>query len=207
MTQQEFLCLYEARRNQVLALENAAGALHASVNQTYEKNLPYEFHLRMAASFLTKYGHLELTDVSEFDTLYAAVYFHDSIEDARLTYNDLKKLFTRLNEEAGCDIHVVDATEMVYALTNDKGRNRDERAGEAYYAGIRSTPHAPFLKMCDRMANIKFSTLLYPVQRMLKVYEQELPHFLEAITKGAKTGVPQEMIDELKCMFASNPFQ
>ena len=159
MTQKEFLALYEARHSQVLAIENAAGELHASVNQTYGKNLPYEFHLRMAASFMTKYGHLELTDSSEFDTLYAAVYFHDSIEDARLTYNDLKKLFARLNEEAGCDIHVVDATEMVYALTNDKGRNRAERAGEAYYAGIRNTPHAPFLKMCDRLANIKFSTL------------------------------------------------
>jgi (p)ppGpp synthase/HD superfamily hydrolase len=201
MTQKEFLALYEARHSQVLAIENAAGALHASVNQTYDKNLPYEFHLRMAASFLTKYGHLELTDSSEFDTLYAAVYFHDSIEDARLTYNDLKKLFAKLNEEAGCDIHVVDATEMVYALTNDKGRNRAERAGEAYYAGIRNTPHAPFLKMCDRLANIKFSTLLYPVDRMVSIYEKELPHFLEAITKGAKTGVPEAMTEELKGMF------
>ena len=201
MTQQEFLALYDARRSQVLAIENSAGTLHASVNQTYEKNLPYEFHLRMAASFLTKYGHLELTDESEFDTLYAAVYFHDSIEDARLTYNDLKKVFAKLNEESGCDIHVVDAAEMVYALTNDKGRNRAERAGESYYAGIRATPHALFLKMCDRMANVKFSTLLYPVQRMVGVYKQELPHFLDAITKGAKTGVPEAMIEELKGMF------
>ena len=201
MTQEEFLTLYKNRQPQVLAIENAAGAVHANVNQHYDKNLPYEFHLRMAASFLTKYGHQELTDVSEFDTLYAAVYFHDSIEDARLTYNDLKKLFASLNEEAGCDIHVVDATEMVYALTNDKGRNRAERAGEAYYAGIRNTPHAPFLKMCDRLANIKFSTLLYPVDRMVSIYEKELPHFLEAITKGAKTGVPEAMTEELKGMF------
>ena len=90
---------------------------------------------------------------------------------------------------------------MVYALTNDKGRNRAERAGEAYYAGIRNTPHAPFLKMCDRLANIKFSTLLYPVDRMISIYEKELPHFLEAITKGAKTGVPEAMTEELKGMF------
>ena len=202
MTQEEFLSLYEARHSQVLAIENAAGALHASVNQTYDKNLPYEFHLRMAASFLTKYGHLELTDAAEFDTLYAAVYFHDSIEDARVTYNDLKKMFVRLNEECGCDIHVVDAAEMVYALTNDKGRNRSERAGDAYYAGIRQTPHAPFLKMCDRLANMKFSILFFPVSSMVSVYEKELPHFLEAITNGAKTGVPQTMIDELKSMFS-----
>ena len=201
MTQQDFLTLYENRRPQVLAIENAAGAVHASVNQHYGKDLPYSFHLRLAASYLTKYGHQELTDVSEFDTLYAAVYFHDSIEDARLTYNDVKAAFERLNKECGCDIHVVDAAEMVYALTNDKGRTRAERAGEAYYAGIRETAHAPFLKMCDRLANMKFSTLFYPISPMVSVYEKELGHFLESITKGAKTGVPEAMVEELKGMF------
>ncbi len=189
------------RRPQVLAIENAAGAVHASVNQHYEKDLPYSFHLRLAASYLTKYGHLELAEAGEFDTLYAAVYFHDSIEDARMTYNDVKSAFERLNKECGCDIHVVDAAEMVYALTNDKGRTRAERAGEAYYAGIRETAHAPFLKMCDRLANMKFSTLFYPISQMVSVYGQELEHFLESITQGAKTGVPEEMIAELKAMF------
>ena len=201
MTQQDFLTLYANRRPQVLAIENAAGAVHASVNQHYEKDLPYSFHLRLAASYLTKYGHQELTDASEFDTLYAAVYFHDSIEDARMTYNDVKAEFERLNKECGCDIHVVDAAEMVYALTNDKGRTRAERAGEAYYAGIRETAHAPFLKMCDRLANMKFSTLFYPISPMVSVYEKELGHFLESITKGAKTGVPEAMVEELKGMF------
>ncbi len=201
MTQQDFLTLYENRRPQVLAIENAAGAVHASVNQHYGKDLPYSFHLRLAASYLTKYGHQELTDVSEFDTLYAAVYFHDSMEDARMTYNDVKAAFERLNKECGCDIHVVDAAEMVYALTNDKGRTRAERAGEAYYAGIRETAHAPFLKMCDRLANMKFSTLFYPISPMVSVYEKELGHFLESITKGAKTGVPEAMVEELKGMF------
>ncbi len=201
MTQQDFLTLYENRRPQVLAIENAAGAVHASVNQHYGKDLPYSFHLRLAASYLTKYGHQELTDVSEFDTLYAAVYFHDSMEDARMTYNDVKAEFERLNKECGCDIHVVDAAEMVYALTNDKGRTRAERAGEAYYAGIRETAHAPFLKMCDRLANMKFSTLFYPISPMVSVYEKELGHFLESITKGAKTGVPEAMVEELKGMF------
>ena len=201
MTQEEFLSLYENRRPQVLAIENAAGAVHASVNQHYGKDLPYSFHLRLAASYLTKYGHLELLDASEFDTLYAAVYFHDSMEDARMTYNDVKAEFERLNKECGCDIHVVDAAEMVYALTNDKGRTRAERAGEAYYAGIRETAHAPFLKMCDRLANMKFSTLFYPISPMVSVYEKELGHFLESITKGAKTGVPEAMVEELKGMF------
>ena len=40
----------------------------------------------------------------------------------------------------------ITAAEIVYALTNDKGRTRKERAGEHYYAGIRETPYAPFVK-------------------------------------------------------------
>ena len=84
-----------------------------------------------------------------------------------------------------------EAAEAVYALTNDKGRTRKERAGEAYYAGIRSTRFAPYLKMCDRLANLRYSTLFFTRQRMADVYRQEMPHFLESIGP-----VPEEMVRE-----------
>ena len=45
--------------------------------------------------------------------------------------------------------------------------------------------------MCDRLANMTFSTLWHPVQRMAHVYAEEMPHFLKAIGE-----VPQPMIDE-----------
>ena len=200
MEKREFLDLVRSREYQISSIEKCACQIHADVNQKYDKDLPYGFHLRLAASYLTKYGYLEIEDASEIDTLYAAVYFHDSMEDARMTYNDVMSTFEELNMTYGCDIHVVDAAEMVYALTNDKGRTRSERAGEAYYAGIRNTPHAPFLKMCDRLANVRFTTLMYVEHHMAYVYKSEMDHFLDSITKGAKTGVPQAMIDELTGM-------
>ena len=201
MTKEEYQSFLQQYDAQIGEIRQKAHDLHQSVNQTYGENLPYGFHLDMVAEGLRDYGHLVCAAEADILPLFFGAYFHDSIEDARLTYNDVKAAFERLNKECGCDIHVVDAAEMVYALTNDKGRTRAERAGEAYYAGIRETAHAPFLKMCDRLANMKFSTLFYPISPMVSVYEKELGHFLESITKGAKTGVPEAMVEELKGMF------
>ena len=94
------------------------------------------------------------------------------------------------------------AAEMVYALTNDKGRSRAERAGEHYYAGIRETPYAPFLKLADRLANITYSCTGTNVMNthMKQVYSNELPHFLEAISAHGddpRQILPQEMIDTI----------
>ena len=95
------------------------------------------------------------------------------------------------------------AAEIVYALTNDKGRTRAERAGEKYYQGIRETPYAPFVKLADRLANITYSfTHCNEANAYMKdVYRQELPHFLEAITSPAddiRFSLPQAMITEIK---------
>ena len=94
------------------------------------------------------------------------------------------------------------AAEMVYALTNDKGRTRAERAGERYYQGIRETPYAPFLKLADRLANITYSFTHGNASNnhMKEVYKEELPHFLEAINAHSDDptkALPQEMIDRI----------
>ena len=191
-----FIDLYKQNQSCLQQIERVASDLHAAVNQHYDRDLPYAFHLRLTASYLTRFAHLLPVSADNIQTLYAAAFFHDSIEDARLTYNDLVRQFERLNQ-AGCNIQVHDAAEIVYALTNDKGRTRSERAGDAYYEGIRSTPFASVLKVCDRLANLRYSTLFGIRQRMVKVYREEMPHFVKAVTEGAVTLVPQEMIDEL----------
>lgn len=194
MTKETFITTYFEQEKTIEKIAKRAAALHQSVNQLYNGYLPYEFHLRLTASYVTRYGHLLDIGAEEMQTLYAAAYFHDSLEDARLTYHDLQKLFRELNGE-GCSIHIDDACEAVYALTNEKGKNREERANERYYAGIRNTKYAPFLKMCDRLANIRFSTLFGIQQRMANVYREELPHFLQALGK-----IPVEMAEEAEKM-------
>ena len=175
----------------VAVLAEAAAQCHAAVDQTYDGYLPYAFHLRLTASYALRFLPLLQLDEAQGETVLAAAYFHDTLEDARLSYNDLNALLTRLKAEHGLRLDVHAAAEAVYALTNDKGRTRAERAGDAYYQGIRETPFAPFLKMCDRLANLRYSTLWTPRQRMAQVYAEEMPHFLKNIGQ-----VPEEMVRE-----------
>lgn len=186
-----FRAMYARHEAHIEVLAQKACVVHAEVNQTYGDGLPYAFHLRLTASFVTRFGHLLSLKEEDVETVYAAAFFHDSLEDARLTYNDLTKLLVKLKEEHGLELNVHEAVEAVFALTNDKGRTRTERAGEKYYAGIRATKFAPFLKMCDRLANIRYSTLYGLPTRMGKVYEEEMPHFLASIGE-----VPGEMVSE-----------
>ena len=194
MTPDNFIQHYFEQEEAIERIAQKAGALHQSVNQLYNHYLPYEFHLRLTASYVTRFGHLLDIGADELQTLYAAAFYHDSIEDARLTYHDVQKAFRELNE-TGCQIHVDDAAEAVYALTNEKGRTREERADDRYYAGIRSTKYAPFLKMCDRLANVRFSTLFGVRQRMAEVYQAEMSHFLSGIGP-----IPKEMVKEAEKM-------
>ena len=175
----------------VAVLAEAAAQCHAAVNQTYDGYLPYAFHLRLTASYALRFLPLLQLDEAQGETVLAAACFHDTLEDARLSYNDLTALLTRLKDEHQLRLDVRAAAEAVYALTNDKGRTRAERAGDAYYHGIRETPFAPFLKMCDRLANLRYSTLWTPRQRMAQVYAEEMPHFLKNIGQ-----VPEEMVRE-----------
>ena len=115
-----------------------------------------------------------------------------------MTYNDV----TRAARLFMNDDQAYMAAEMVYALTNDKGRTRAERAGERYYQGIRETPYAPFLKLADRLANITYSFTHSndSNHHMKDVYREELPHFLEAINAHSDAphfALPQEMIDHI----------
>lgn len=127
---------------EVEKVKNFAIKAHRATNHCYGK-YPYEFHLFMVCNQVLEYKHLLSQD--DFILALKAAFLHDVIEDARVTYNDIKKKFG------------IPVAEIVYALTNNKGRNRDERADDSYYNGIRTNPLFIFVKLCDRLANIKFS--------------------------------------------------
>ncbi len=176
-------------------IKESAHQLHASVNQTYGKNLPYSFHLDLVVKSIQDYGHLVCVREEDVVPLIFGGYYHDSIEDARQSYNDVMAIarsFMTIEQ-------ALMATEIAYALTNDKGRTRAERAGEAYYKGIRETPYAPFVKLCDRLANITYSCSGDNADsiRMKGVYKVEMPHFLSSINPHSSDPrflVPQEVV-------------
>lgn len=104
-----------------------------------------------------------------------------------MTYNDvLKEAKKFFNDE-----DAKTATEIVYALTNEKGRTRAERANDKYYEGIRETPFATFIKFCDRFANYSYS--VENKTSMAKKYKYEMPHFIETLLQP-KEDTPLYMV-------------
>lgn len=179
-------------------VRNDAHTLHASVNHAYDRIRPYGFHLDMVVNWVRKYIGEVCRDERDVLPIFFAAFYHDSIEDARLTYNDVMKIASELMDEEQAFL----ATEIVYALTNEKGRNRAERANEKYFAGIRDVPYAPFVKLADRLANTSyaFSKGTADSLRMSKVYREELPGFLAALkveTDDIRFILPEAMVEDL----------
>ena len=137
---------------------------HKDVNQKYD-GLHYDFHLNMVFETAQKFIHLVALD--EQENVLAACWVHDIIEDARETYNDVLRATNTT------------VAELAYALTNEKGRTRAERANDKYYKGIRETKNASFIKFCDRIANVTHSK--NKGSRMYDLYREENENFISKI--------------------------
>ena len=198
MKKEEYSALLDKYAEDIVQIRYAAHSLHASVNQTYDQVHPYGYHLDMVAHGVRDYGCFVCDNEADVVPLMFAAYFHDSIEDARQTYNDVVRIARQFMDEQQSLL----AAEIVYALTNDKGRTRSERAGDKYYQGIRETPYAPFVKLCDRLANTSYSFRNTDEANayMKEVYAREMPHFLQAITVESDDPrylLPTEMVEEI----------
>lgn len=140
------------------------------VNQKYG-DLPYSFHLKCVRMQGLPFMSLCSEDGFVLD---AALYGHDLMEDARYTYNDVKTLmlqygFSSKNSEA--------VAEIIYCVTDEKGRNRSERKNAKYYHELRNNESAVFVKLADIAANTLFSKLTG--SSMYNKYKKEFPKFKE----------------------------
>lgn len=147
---------------------------HSKTNHFYDTYLPYEFHLRLVAQTAYQFwppknsGEKNLLDIT--NDVFIACWGHDLIEDARCSFNDVKKHLTSL------------AADIIYAVTNEKGHDRAEKANEKYYEGIRNTPGAVFVKLCDRIANVQYGKMTK--NSMFFKYQKENPHFIMSLVGG-----------------------
>lgn len=145
--------------------QRQAAIWHADTNHLYAGYLPYAYHLNLVGQIGKRYLFLIPADKQE--TVSAALYLHDTIEDARKSYNDIV-------EEFGNEV-----ADLVYAVTNNTGKTRNERADAAYYEKIRTTPYAVFVKLCDRMANALHGVIFGGT--MLNKYRKEHEHFVDEL--------------------------
>lgn len=207
MTQEEFDRCMQMNALLISQIRQYAFDVHANVNQHYDRVHPYGYHLQMVVDFTVKFLRDVCLDPEELPAVIFGAYFHDSIEDARLTYNDV----LRIAESFLFPKYALMATEIAYALTNEKGRTRAERADDRYYAGIRTTPYAPLVKMADRLANATYSTSGSNVKNraMTEVYARENPHFMEAVGADGpwtdiRLSVPESMSALLRKTLENN---
>lgn len=183
----------QEQREELDEIAENAITLHREVNQMYDGK-PYGYHLSMVAEIMDGISEDLNPDYETYKVLWFACFFHDSIEDARLTYNDVaKKAMKYMNLE-----DATLATEIVYALTNEKGRTREERANQKYYEGIRRTLYAPFIKACDRLANVRYSRKTE--SGMYEKYKSEMIKFISNIDSTINSdhnNVPPRLIELL----------
>ena len=158
---------------------------HESVNHRIN-GAPYSVHLALAGFYGLKF--LEIVPIYLRQTAIDALFLHDTIEDTRKTYNDIKSEF-------GAGV-----ADIVFACSNEKGRTRKERANLKYYQGIIGTPGAIFVKLCDRLANVKYSKETGSEQ--FEMYKKENNGFLSSLFPNVMTSKPfNPMILELNKMF------
>lgn len=166
---------------------NFAIEAHNNTNHLYDGK-PYSVHLSMVA--LNAVRFIDCIPTQNQNDVILACWLHETIENCRLTYTDIK-------EVAGETV-----ANIVYAVTNEKGKNRKERANDVYYDGIRKTMWAKYVKLCDRLANVQYS--YDNMSTMYDVYQDENDAFIEALFPN-ESGMQHyiELIKELKCLLSS----
>lgn len=180
-----FLYICNIKQNIMIMyeLEDWCIKQHNKTNHFYDKYLPYQFHLRMVnqvykdfkhllpENLITRrieehYNHYESHDYTHH-VISLATFGHDLIEDTRVSYNDIRGI---LGE---------DVADIIFALTNEKGKTRKDRANDKYYEGIRNTKGAVFVKLCDRIANVQYSKMTKST--MFDKYKEENPNFISKL--------------------------
>ena len=153
-------------------------------NQKYDGKLPYSFHLEMVAKQAEKFEKYIPSDFPYYNYVWVGIYGHDSIENGRLTYNDIKEKFGQ------------EAAEIIYLCTQDKGRNRAERKSDVWYHNIKQNDLAVFVKLCDIIANVKYSLLTN--SSMFKKYKAE---YNQKVKPMLYTEQYKDMLDYLYKIF------
>lgn len=154
---------------------------HNTTNHSYDGE-DYTFHLQGVRDVVERFIHL----IPEQDRplVRAASWTHD-LEDTRRTYNSVRKAVSK------------EVADYTYALSNEKGKNRKQRAPFSYYMQICELGYGPFVKLADRIFNVEHSKKTG--SSMYSAYAEENKEFSELLYNQAF----KEMFDYLGSLFSS----
>lgn len=122
--------------------------------QAYDGIFPYMKHIHDVMDVLKRFGF-------KSNKMLIGAALHDIIEDTALSYNKVKRVFG------------LDVAEMVYCVTDELGRDREEKKRKTL-PKTASNPSAIILKLADRIANIEHGG-------KVDMYRKEYPQFRDAL--------------------------
>lgn len=143
-------------------------AIKAHKDQKYGDH-PYEKHLQDVVDVLDKYFNKspDSDGVKSHDAVMAAGWLHDTLEDTDITFEQMFNEFGR---------YVV---RIVFACTDEPGKNRRERHERTYPKLMAAGREAIAVKLADRIANVQYS--LKNNHNMFKMYLKEYHDFKKAL--------------------------
>lgn len=168
-----------------LVAEAEKFAVLAHAGQEYGDH-PYIVHPAAVAGVLRRFGVVD-------ENLLAAAYLHDTMEDTGTKYQDLLDIFGK------------DVAELVYAVTNELGRDRQEKAAKTLPKTAAAGPRAVMLKLADRIANVQacIEAKADPnIRRKLLTYIREHPGFQETLGAVEHRAPLKAMFEELNTLMA-----
>lgn len=164
-------------------LREIARKQYNDANCRYDNN-EYIYHIDMVINFLTKYILVFKNSKDAENTLIAALY-HDSIEDAKQSYNDILEIIGK------------DAADVVLAVTDVLAENRLMKHLLTMGKTVMNY-RAIILKMCDILANVTYSkasgSSMY--KKYVEEYQYRKPIFKKALS-WYKSEFDQEILDSL----------
>jgi len=138
----------------------------------------YDLHVKATVNVAKQYLHLIENNNRAY--VLCATAMHDLMEDCRVNYNEINDMMRTVSTYSDLKqpIAFVEGfvADIVYNVTNELGRNRKERAMKTY-PKIASCRYSTFVKLCDRIANMKFSYYINDEKGMFKKYKDEYSEF------------------------------
>jgi hypothetical protein len=148
---------------QILKARDFAVSAHNSAGHTYYGK-PYVSHLSMVAFSAGEFAN-KIFEPRHRTVIMSAAWTHEVLKLPTVSFNQLR-LETNLMSAL-----------ISFAILPNKGRTRNEKYDDHYFQTLKQVPFAPFIKICDRLANATHAVACN--HAMMRVYKAEHSKFKE----------------------------